>query len=120
LEYWLEGVRGRNHLDVVHHKSHGHGVDGAGVVHIVEVGVRYGEIAGACGGGDDDDDARVAANPYEAIGWGWGIPQNPFVALVLYVPAGPADAAVHTPILSAASVYHDRPNAMTAVIRMLE
>ena len=39
-------------------------------------------------------------------------------AVVVVVVA--AAAAVHTPIPSVASVYYDRPNAMTAVIRMME
>ena len=120
MEYWLEGVRGRIRLDAVRHKSHGHG-DWPGVVHVVEVDARHGEIAAVCGDDSDDNDAWVAANPYEAIGRRWESPQKPLVALVLCVPAVPAAAAaVRTPILSAASVYHDRPSAMTAVIRRLE
>ena len=124
MEYWPEGVRGRIRLDVVHHKSHGHG-DGPGVVHVVEVDARYREIAAACGDDSNENDAWVAANPYEAIGRRWEFPQKPLAALVLCVPAVPAvpaavPVAVRTPILSTAGVYYDRPNAMTAVIRMVE
>ncbi len=41
------------------------------------------------------------------------------MALVVYVYALSA-AAVRTQILSAASLHHDRPNAMTVVIRLLK
>ena len=110
-------MRGRNRPDAVYHKSHRHGGHGVGAVHIAEIDVRLGEIAAAaCCGDGDDKDAWVAANPYETISRRWKMPQKPLVALVVYVPA----LAVRTPILSAASVYHDRPNAMTAMLRMLK
>ena len=113
MEYWLEGVHGRNRPDAVDHKSCGHGGDGAEVVHIAGIDARYGETVAARGDGGNGD-AGVAANPYEAIGRRWVIRQKPSMALVVCVPA-----VVRTPILLTANVYYDRPNAVMAAIRML-
>jgi len=134
LEYWLEGARGRNRLDAVHHKNHERGSDGAGVVHIAEVdarhgagvvhiaeiGARHGEIAVARGGDGGDKDAWVFANPHEAIGQRWEFLQKPLAAHVVYVPAVSGAYTLRTPVLSAASVYRDHPIALTAVIHILE
>ena len=116
----MEGVRGRNRPDVVYQKILGHGGDGAGAVHIAEIDARHGEAVAACGSDGDDKNAWVAATPCDTIGRGWEIPQKPLAALVVYDPALSAAAAVRIPILEAASVYHERPNAMMAVICVLK
>ena len=103
-------MHGRNRPDAVHHKSYERGGDGAEVVHIAGIDARYGKTVAARSDGGNGD----AANPYEAIGRRGEIRQKPSMALVVYVPA-----VVRTPILSAANVYCDRPNAVMAAIRML-
>lgn len=116
----MEGVRGRNRPDVVYQKIHGYGGDGTGAVHIAEIDARHGEVVAGCGSDGDDKNAWVAATPYDTIGRRWEIPQKPSVTLVVYVPALSAAAAVRIPILEAARVYHERPNAMTVVIHVLK
>ncbi len=74
MEYCLEGVRRRNRPDAVYQKSHGHGGDGAGFVHIAEVD---GEVVAACESDGNDEDAWVAATPYDTIGRRREIPQKP-------------------------------------------
>ena len=111
-------MRGRSRPDAVYQKIHGHGGDGAGAVHIAGIDARHGEAVAACGSDGDDKNAWVVATPYDTIGRRWEILRKPLASLVVYVPALSAAAAVGTPILEAASVYNERPNAMMAVIRV--
>lgn len=120
MEYWLEGVHGKNRPDAVRHKSHGRGGHGTEVVHILEVDARYGEIAAAAACGGHGDDKGGAAKPYAAIGRSWKIRPKSLVGLAVYVPAVSAAPVVRTPILSAASVSRGRPNTTTTAIHVLE